>query len=368
MKIFELYKRYFDVRLTLILSVFYTICVVLVILKISYFIWLQPGEINVGTQHRIDLYILDWLTVIAYMHLIAYTTEYFIRKRTSWLKIAVIHFVFSFIIGALLQVATGLYIATKSAPGTINMKKGLNSFVYFLDVNFLIYFSMVFIIYSYYYMKRARTGEANQLMLQTQLANTQMKMLISQLQPHFLFNTLNCISGLIRFDAKKAEDTLADLSAFFREVLNIQDSNFITVKKEIEILSHYLNILEVRFSEHIIIKQHVEDQLLDQEIPSLLLQPIIENSFKHGFSRGGDHLLIKIEVTSEEEYIIFNVSNNGNLLKETSTPFCEGLGLSNIRERLKGIYGSNYLFQIRNKKDLSGVETIIRVPKVLELQ
>ena len=365
MRIKKAYKKYFDVRLTIILTIFYSICMVLYILKTSYFLWVNHGGKNVGERLLLDLYLLDWIIFISYMHLIAYTTRYLIEKKISWLKIAVIHFAFSFVIGVLLQVATGLYVASQGPERTFDLEKGINSFVYFLDETFLIYFSMVFIIYSYYYMKRTKTGEANQLMLQTQLANSQMKMLISQLQPHFLFNTLNCISGLIRFDAKKAEDTLADLSNFFREVLDIQDSNFITVKKEMEILSHYLNILEVRFSEHIVIKQHVEEQLLYEEVPSLLLQPIIENSFKHGFSHSRDHLVVEISITSEEEYIILKVSNNGTLLKESSSPICEGLGLSNIRERLKGIYDSDYLFQIRNKKDLSGVETKIKLPKAI---
>jgi two-component system, LytTR family, sensor kinase len=143
-------------------------------------------------------------------------------------------------------------------PAEYEVQESLHRFMAVIDLNFLIYFAMVFIIYTYYYLKEVKENEKQRTLLETQLVNTRMKMLSSQLQPHFLFNTLNSISVLADLDPAKAKDTIADLSDFLREILYSSDENEITLEKELRTLEYYLNILSVRFSGDLVIRKDID--------------------------------------------------------------------------------------------------------------
>jgi hypothetical protein len=222
---------------------------------------------------------------------------------------------------------------------------------------------MVFIIYTYYYVNQVKEEEERRGKLETQLVNTRMKMLTSQLQPHFLFNTLNNISSLIEIDPKSARDTIADLSDFLREILYNSDEKFITLGKELEVLEYYLNIVKMRFSDHLTIEEDIDPKLMPCMIPAIILQPIIENSIKYGYSYNHTKLTIKISVYCEKRFIVFKVENNGKLLTENfSELLTKGVGLSNLNERLLNLYEKKHILNMKNQPDGSGVETIIKLP------
>ncbi|HKJ48597.1 MAG TPA: histidine kinase, partial [Christiangramia sp.] len=200
--------------------------------------------------------------------------------------------------------------------------------------------------------------------LESQLVNTRMKMLSSQLQPHFLFNTLNSIAVLTDMDTNKAKDTIADLSDFLREILYNSDRNRISLDEELRILEYYLNIVNVRFSDHLSIKKEIDESLLLRKVPAMLLQPVIENSIKHGYSYDHTDLNINVSVYQENKMLVIKVENDGAPVSETHAQLMQkGVGLKNINDRLHNLYKDNFFFEIRNKKDGSGVETIIKVPE-----
>ncbi|TDN81601.1 histidine kinase [Salegentibacter sp. 24] len=242
-----------------------------------------------------------------------------------------------------------------------SIKASLDRMIYVIDLNFLIYFAMIFIIYTYYYLKQVKESEKQKMQLESQLINTRMKMLSSQLQPHFLFNTLNSISALVEMDAKKAQDTIADLSDLLREILYSGDNYQVSLRKEVRMLDYYLNILTLRFSDHLVVEKQIDESLMDHLVPSLILQPIIENSVKHGYSYHNIHLKIKIEIFKENKNLVLRVSNNGkSLTEEQEALLKKGVGISNIKDRLLTLYGKKAQFKIRNKE--IGVETIIKIP------
>ena len=193
--------------------------------------------------------------------------------------------------------------------------------------------------------------------------NTRMRMLSSQLQPHFLFNTLNSIAVLTDLDSNKAKDTIADLSDFLREILYHSDRNRISLDEELRILEYYLNILNVRFSDHLSIKKDIDNSLLLKKIPAMLLQPMIENSIKHGYSYDHTNLHILIKIREEKGCLIIKVENDGEPLKLTHKELLEkGVGLRNIDDRLRNLYKEKYVFEIRNRVDGNGVETLVKIP------
>ena len=231
-----------------------------------------------------------------------------------------------------------------------------------IDVNFLIYFAMIFIIYSYFYQKEIRATVAQKGSLEAQLLSTRMKMLTTQLQPHFLFNILNGISSLIQIDQKKAQDTLADLSDFLREILYHSDSGFTTVRNELNLLEKYTSLLRTKFWDQLNIETKVAPSVLDKEIPSMLLQPIIENATKHGFSLEKNRLNIYISVLPDNGFIDFIVRNDGKRLEDNREQENRGVGLSNIKARLQNIYGDKFKFSLKNDPDGSGATCHIRIP------
>lgn len=358
--------KYIDPKLVFLLAGFYTLFNLLYIAKLAFLRSNYPREIK-ETWHQIifDNILIDWLIVVSYMTLIGISTKRLLNKNYSWSKIFFLHTLFSVFIGLVIRLvfdirglATG-YLKWEDYSFT----DSLNRLVMVMDFNFLIYFSMIFIVYTYYYLKQVKETQKQKSLLETQLVNTKMKMLSSQLQPHFLFNTLNSISVLIELDAKKAQNTIADLSDLLREILYSGDEYKVSLKKEMHMLNYYLNILNVRFSDHLKIHKNIDVRLLDRKVPAMIIQPLVENSVKHGYSYHHTELEVNISVFKEKKKMVLKVDNNGQCLSENQVSLLKkGVGLTNIKDRLYTLYGEKASFLIQNKTDDQGVETIIKIP------
>ncbi len=362
MKINQFIKKYFDARLTLILVVFYLITICLNLIKVFSTAYLKGNLFEQGTQYFIQLYLLDAITVLGIMQLIAMHTKRLILKRTPWHRILLFHFVLALFLGVVIQFITDLYRLQIGLIENFDFNKSLLLLLSVVDINFLVYFAMLFIIYTYYYFSIIRAGEKRESLLQTQVVTAKMSMLTSQLQPHFLFNTINCIVGLIDVDKKKAQDTLVDLSSLFREMTKNQNVSFFTVAKEMELLGHYLEIVKVRFPENLEIATQVDDNTFGLNLPAMIIQPLVENSINHGFENSANALRIEISVQRKEAWLEIKVSNNGPLLgvskKETQT----GVGIANIKQRLENLYGTKASFSLTNKADGTGVINTLLLP------
>jgi sensor histidine kinase YesM len=362
MTIKHFFKKYFDKNLTLILVVFYLIIICLNLIKNFSTAYLKGTPLVVGENFFYQIYILDAIVVIGIMQLIAMHTKKLILQRTSWKKIILFHFVLALLLGVVIQVITDIYRMQVGVFKTYDFNKSLSVFLSVIDINFLVYFAMLFVIYTYYYFKIIRASEMQQSALETQVVTAKMNMLTSQLQPHFLFNTINCIIGLIDEDKRKAQDTLVDLSTFFREVTKNSTVHFFTIEKELEILRHYLGILKVRFPENLNIVEDFVPNILNKMVPSMVLQPLVENSINHGFESSDELFIITIKIYSEGESLFLIVENNGPKLSENSKTSQTGVGIENLRQRLKNLYGDTASFTLRNKLEGTGVENIIEIP------
>ena len=355
-----------DFNLILILAGFYLLFDFVLLAKMLYM--RSHGFDNMPSSvHDFIIYnpILDYFIVVSYMALIARSTKRFLNKKYSWVKIITIHTILSVFIGLvirfivdLLDLLTGVLTFSEYTIQDSTMR-----FMNGLELNFLTYFAMVFIIYTYYYLKQNKESEKRQHLLEKQLVNTRIKMLFSQMQPHFLFNTLNAISVLTDINPSQAKDTIADLSDFLREILNDHECNTISLEKELGILEYYLNILSVRFSDNLVIKKEIDASLLKKEVPILLLQPIIENSIKHGYSYECTELVVLIKIYTDHKFLVIKIENNGSLLSESQSSILKhGMGSGNISDRLSNLYDNNHFYEIKNKDDKSGVETIVKIP------
>jgi hypothetical protein len=191
---------------------------------------------------------------------------------------------------------------------------------------------------------------------QKELSAAKLNALRMQLQPHFLFNTLNSITSLIDIDSKKAQKMLAQLGFLMRELLEHDKKLFISLESEMEYVKTYLEIEHIRFQDRLKLQFDIENETLQAKIPALLLQPIVENAIKHGIDRiaeGGDITIstAKTNIDGQAQLSIF-VSNDLPKLNGLSKSEGYGIGVENVSNRLKQLYGNDYTYTHSSDKEI----------------
>jgi two-component system, LytTR family, sensor kinase len=187
--------------------------------------------------------------------------------------------------------------------------------------------------------------------------------LANQINPHFLFNTLNSIASLIRSNPVKARAMVIKLSHILRKLLQTHE-NFVPLREELEFIDNYLDIEVIRFGkDKLRIEKEIEAESLDYLIPSMILQPIIENSIKHGISPKIDGGSIWIRSARVQDRICLEVEDDGLGIAENKAPsiYSSGIGISNVLERLKVAYHSDFVFTV-NSFPGQGTFTHIEIP------
>jgi signal transduction histidine kinase len=191
--------------------------------------------------------------------------------------------------------------------------------------------------------KTRREVEASQLA--ADLAQSRLRALKSQLQPHFLFNTLHAIATLLKEDTLSAEDMLLRLSDLLRAFLEDHDGQEISVRRELVLLDLYIGIQQMRFKDRLSTRIYVAPDTLDCAVPSLILQPIVENAIRYGIGeRLGDDR-VEVDVRRHGQHLLLEVRNhNSSLDKREGAPSASGghgIGLSNTALRLRELYGDD---------------------------
>jgi len=199
---------------------------------------------------------------------------------------------------------------------------------------------------------------------QLRLNEARLAALTSQINPHFLFNTLNSVSSLIRSNPDQARSVVYRLSSILRRLLRKTD-NLVPLREELEFIDNYMTIEMVRFGEKLRFVKEIEPQTLDRLVPSMLLQPIIENSIRHGLSTKVDGGMIRVRSWLADGRLQVVVEDDGVGIPETrlATLFELGIGVSNVNERLKVLFGQDYRMWIDSKAD-EGTRTGIEIPEL----
>jgi signal transduction histidine kinase len=182
--------------------------------------------------------------------------------------------------------------------------------------------------------------------LETQLVQARLDALVGQLQPHFLFNTLHTISAFVLEDPKQANRMIARLSELLRQSFNRERGPLVTLEEELELLDHYVAIQEARFGDRLRVTFRVDPQAASAAVPTLLLQPLVENAIRHGVVPNGDVVEISIAAVRERDRLHLEVRDNGPGPGGRSGS--GGLGLANTRARLQELYGPSHRFELTN--------------------
>ena len=229
--------------------------------------------------------------------------------------------------------------------------------------NDLVGFTIIVVLY--YFFERLKVAQAQQLAaaeLQTRLAQSQLENLRLQLQPHFLFNTLNTISAVMYEDVRAADAMLSQLSDLLRLTLRSSSSNELPLEQELQITRRYLELMQKRFESKLSVSYDIDSSLLSSFVPQLILQPLVENSLRHGMNSGDATMQLGISAHRDNGSMILKVSDTGvGLSASTNESSSGGIGLANIRDRLAHLYGANAALTLHSRAS-GGVEASIRLP------
>jgi two-component system LytT family sensor kinase len=209
-------------------------------------------------------------------------------------------------------------------------------------------------------LQQTETVRLNELLLKTQL-----HALRQQLEPHFLFNTLNSVSGLVREGrVDDAVSMIAGLSDFLRRMLEESTRQQVPLQQEMEFAQRYLEIQKVRFADRLQLSVDVPGELYSAQVPSLILQPMVENAIKHGIAKRAQGGAVRIAASRHNGVLTLSVSNDGPSLSADWQTAHPGIGISNVRTRLQGLYGDAFQLTLRNQH-AGGVEASVSLPLLL---
>jgi two-component system LytT family sensor kinase len=199
---------------------------------------------------------------------------------------------------------------------------------------------------------------------ETLLLAARIEALANQINPHFLFNTLTSISSLIRTQPETARMLITKLSGLLRRLLRATD-HFVTLREELESIDEYLDIEVIRFGPQLRVVKQISPDTLDVIVPSMLLQPLVENSIKHGLSRkiGGGRITIRSRMHEGRAIIEVHDDGIGMSVERLNNPFGDGIGLNNVNERLRTIYGAMYRLKLTSEPG-QGTCAIIEIPEL----
>jgi len=191
----------------------------------------------------------------------------------------------------------------------------------------------------------------------------QLRALRYQLNPHFLFNTLNAISALVaQHENAAANRMIARLSEFLRLTLESSDAPEVPFAAELDFVKRYLEIEQVRFGERLDVRYNVEPETLAVSVPNMILQPLVENAIRHGIAPREAGGRLEIGAHCAGDLLHLEVRDDGSVLTGDLSSLCQGVGLSNTRERLEQLYGAGHRFELR-VAETGGLAVLIGVPR-----
>jgi two-component sensor histidine kinase len=224
-----------------------------------------------------------------------------------------------------------------------------------------IFWGLVGVAHALQFHERAKARERREAELESRLAQARLQALRMQLNPHFLFNTLNSIASLVQ-QQPEAEEMIQALSDLLRLSLSASERQEVTLREELHFLDRYLLIEQTRFGERLRVEKQIEPADLDAVVPILILQPLVENAVKHGIEAQIAPGLIRIAVERVGEVLRLTVSDNGRgLAAAADGKLKPGVGLSNTRSRLKELYGGRASLELRPGKT-GGLSVQIQIP------
>lgn len=211
------------------------------------------------------------------------------------------------------------------------------------------------------YSIKSRARQEQTTRLSAQLAEARLEALRRQLDPHFLFNTLNAVSSLVERDPRGVRRMISRLSELLRHSIEDADEPEIPLTRELALLTQYVELMQVRFQGRLTVNTTVAPQLSDALVPNMILQPLVENAIKHGIEQITGDGRIDVEVSARDGRLLLRVSDNGPGIANDDSVNASGVGVRNTIARLEQLYGAEQSFTLRRGED-GGTVAEVRLP------
>ncbi len=294
--------------------------------------------------------------------------QLFSEKGNSWKIVSQLFFsvLFSVIHILILSVLFSYTLYSQAKHGdsffTFYSNRISANFLRSTVMSFSVYWVMILVLFTLDYYRKFKEKSSQAIKLESSLTHVQLQTLKMQLQPHFLFNAHNTIAMLIRTGKNdKAINIISKLSDLLRSSLTVENEQLVTLEKELELLNKYLEIEKARFEKNLEIELSISEDVKSLLVPNLILQPIVENAFKHGISKIMGKNRLEVKCYREYDNIILKVYNTGPGLEENfELDTNNGIGLINTKERLNQFYNDSYMFALKNYN--KGVLVTIKIP------
>jgi two-component system, LytTR family, sensor kinase len=295
-------------------------------------------------------YYLAWSS---FMWALAPWVLWFVRRHPiesrSWKRSIALH------VSVSVALST-LQVLVEATLGWLRLQHGLSFegalahyFGQHVQLYLLTYWALLAAAQFYRLHEEARGREFRAAQLEIQLSAARLQTLRSQLQPHFLFNTLQTAVALVHADPDGAEDVLLRLSELLRASLTEFRTHEVPLRKEMEFLDCYVGIQRRRFGARLRVENFIDDRVLDCAVPSLILQPLVENAIRHGVGTHKESDVIAVKAFEDENRLLLEVCNRTSSLTDTQERLlAQGIGLANTRARLQQLYGERHAMQLRN--------------------
>ncbi len=296
--------------------------------------------------------------------LVLWLVRRFRFEKERWFRIFLVHLAASIAIAILHKGIHGIVFSLYrfiTEGKAFSWELQYRQILLFFDYGIQIYWIILLLDYVLDYYLRFRENELKASQLETRLAHAQLNALKMQLQPHFLFNTLNAISVLIRKDPQVARNTLGRLSDLLRFTLENVATQEVPLRAELEYLDRYLNIEKTRFEDRLTIRMNILPESLDAQVPTMILQPLVENAIKHGVTQRRGPAIVEVNAYRTNGALTLQVIDNGKGLPKGGDVLKEGVGLSNTRARLQQLYGPTSSLTLADASQ-GGVVATVTIP------
>ena len=295
---------------------------------------------------------------------IVFLSQHFRFERGGLLRAMAVHLpsvtVFSFGHIAAMQ---GVYwwLATAGGRPFVWWTEVKRATLQHLDWEMMTYWAIAGLSHAVLYYRESHARAVRSAQLEAKLAEAQLNALQQQLHPHFLFNTLHAISTLMHRDVEAADRMLMRLSDLLRITLENLGCQEVTLAKELDFLSKYLQIEQTRFADRLHVRFDIHPETLDTRVPSLLLQPLVENAIKHGVARKAGAGHIDISARRDGDKLWIEVRDDGvGMSEDALTALQKGIGVSTTRARLQRLFGADFRFEFHRLTE--GLAVVIAIP------
>jgi two-component system, LytTR family, sensor kinase len=201
------------------------------------------------------------------------------------------------------------------------------------------------IYYLWHYIENSRNTKIDSVKMESLVKELQLKTIKAHINPHFIFNALNSIRALVDENPQRARTAITELSNILRSSMQAEKTETTTLERELSIVKDYLGLEQIRFEDRLRVEYEIDEDTLDQQVPPMMLQTLVENAIKHGISKQVNGGLIKVTSDFTDSHHELVVENTGHLNEKTSA---EGFGIASTINRLKLLYGNDADFEIKN--------------------